>query len=263
MPHVAQFDADLRDSGRSVAMRRKVLTSLKSIISYAQLRGKASQNVARGVKVKADTRSTEAPLKAGRDFPTKGELKLLIDHAPPQWRALIVTAIFTGMRVSELRGLRWQDVDLAKQEINVSQRADNWQKVGNTKSKAGKREIPLPPIVVNALAQWRPQCPGELVFPGPNGEIEKYFRIRRYCFNPLQVAAGVTVDGQPKYSFHSLRHAAANLFIAHLGWTPKRVQAVMGHGSIQMTFDRYGHLFDDRDNDREAMKKLQAAVIAA
>jgi integrase len=60
-----------------------------------------------------------------------------------------------------------------------------------------------------------------------------------------------------------LRHAAASLFIAHLGWTPKRVQTVMGHSSIAMTFDLYGHLFEDHDADREAMKKIEAAVIAA
>lgn len=44
---------------------------------------------------------------------------------------------------------------------------------------------------------------------------------------------------------------------------PTRLQAVMGHASIAMTFDRYGHLFADHDNDREAMKRLQAAVVAA
>jgi integrase len=53
------------------------------------------------------------------------------------------------------------------------------------------------------------------------------------------------------------------LFIAHLGWTPKRVQSVLGHSSITMTFDRYGHLFEDRDGDLEAMKKLEAAIVAA
>jgi integrase len=51
--------------------------------------------------------------------------------------------------------------------------------------------------------------------------------------------------------------------LAHLGWTPKRVQTVMGHSSIQMTFDLYGHLFEDREGDREAMKKLEAAIVAA
>jgi integrase len=72
----------------------------------------------------------------------------------------------------------------------------------------------------------------------------------------------VTADGKAKYGFHALRHAAASLFIAHLGWTPKRVQTVMGHSSIQMTYDRYGHLFSDPDADREAMQKLEAPLRA-
>jgi integrase len=65
-----------------------------------------------------------------------------------------------------------------------------------------------------------------------------------------------------KYGFHALRHAAASLFIAHLGWTPKRVQSVLGHSSIT-TFDRYGHLFEDRKGDQAALKKLEAAIVAA
>jgi integrase len=80
----------------------------------------------------------------------------------------------------------------------------------------------------------------------------------------LQIDSGISAgEGRAKYSFHALRHAAASLFIAHLGWTPKRLQVVMGHASIAMTFDRYGHLFADHDNDREAMKKLQSVVVAA
>jgi integrase len=73
----------------------------------------------------------------------------------------------------------------------------------------------------------------------------------------------MSIGSSEGYGFHALRHAAASLFIAHLGWTPKRVQTVMGHASIQMTYDRYGHLFEDRESDREAMKKLEAAVVAA
>jgi integrase len=53
------------------------------------------------------------------------------------------------------------------------------------------------------------------------------------------------------------------MFIATLGWTPKRVQTVLGHASITMTYDCYGHLFQDSDSDKQAMKKLEAAVIAA
>ena len=56
---------------------------------------------------------------------------------------------------------------------------------------------------------------------------------------------------------------AQSLFIQHLGWAPKRVQTVMGHSTINMTFDLYGHLFEDVEADREAMKKIEAAIVAA
>ena len=69
--------------------------------------------------------------------------------------------------------------------------------------------------------------------------------------------------GIPHYAFHSLRHAAASLFIETLQWSPKRIQSVMGHSSITMTYDRYGHLFADPEGDKEAMKRLEAAIVAA
>jgi len=64
----------------------------------------------------------------------------------------------------------------------------------------------------------------------------------------------------PKYGMHSLRHAAASLFIEQ-GFTPKKVQALMGHSSIQMTFDTYGHLFPSQESDQEAMRQLQARLV--
>ena len=266
-PRVHQFIADLRDAARSLAMRRKVLTNLKTILSYAQGQGLVAQNVARGIKLKADARNAAEPLREGRDFPSRAELKTLIDKAPPRWRAFIVTAVFTGMRASELRGLRWTDVDFDRGVIQVRQRADAWGNLGAPKSAAGKREIPLTPLALNTLRTWRTAYPpGELglVFPNGAGRIESHANLRNRFFIPLQIAAGVVAStGEAKYGLHALRHAAASLFIAHLGWTPKRIQAVMGHASITMTFDRYGHLFADTEGDREAMKKLEAAVLSA
>lgn len=60
-----------------------------------------------------------------------------------------------------------------------------------------------------------------------------------------------------------LRHASASLFIQYLGWTPKRLQTVMGHSSITMTFDLYGHMFENTEADRADMAKIEAAVRAA
>ena len=278
-PRVHQFDADLRDNGRSLAMRRKVLTNLKTILSFAQSKGLVAQNVALPVRIKVDARGeSNGPLREGQDYPSRAELRLLMENAPSRWRPFLVTAVFTGMRASELRGLSWVNVDLDAAIIHVRQRADAWNTIGKPKSKAGSRDIPLAPMVVNALRQWREgPCPAgllDLVFPNGNGNVESHANITTRFWFPLQLKHQIAVDsgekdeaGNPvlaaKYGLHALRHAAASLFIAHLGWTPKRVQAVMGHASITMTFDRYGHLFEDREGDREAMKKLEAAIVAA
>src|SRR5262245_54484441 len=141
-------------------MRRKVITNLKTAISFAQGRGLVAQNVARGVRIKVNDRETSSgPLRAGVDFPSMAELNALIDNATPRWRPFIITAIFTGMRLGELRGLPWRDVDLANGVIHVRQRANRWGRMGPPKSKAGKRDIPLAPIVINSLKQWRESCP--------------------------------------------------------------------------------------------------------
>jgi|SRR5215813_7490725 len=171
------------------------------------------------------------------------------------------------MRLSELRGLRWGDVDLEAGQIHVRQRADAWRRIGAPKSKAGSRDIPLAPIVVNTLKQWQTECPkGELdlVFPNTLGNVETMTNIHARCWVPLQLKCGLTDEGgRARYNFHMLRHAAASLFIRYLGWSPRRVQTVMGHASVTMTFDRYGHLFENVEADRADMAKIEAAVRAA
>jgi integrase len=105
-PRVNAFRDDLL-STMSRAMARKVLTSLKSLLRDAQRRGNVAQNVALGVKhIEADKRG-ERKLRIGLDIPTTDEVKALVTVVQDRWRPLLLTAIFTGLRSSELRGLRW------------------------------------------------------------------------------------------------------------------------------------------------------------
>src|SRR5262249_19975577 len=98
-PRIYDFDADMRKAGTSLAMRRKIITTLKTAISFAQGKGLGAQNVATAVRIRSDDRGNSAgPLRAGTDFPTRAELNLAIEKATGRWRPLIVTAIFTGMR---------------------------------------------------------------------------------------------------------------------------------------------------------------------
>jgi integrase len=259
-------------------MAQKVFSSLGSILAEAMTTGRVARNVVREQARQNRRRNRvekrhERRIEIGVDVPGKEEIRAILEHAGGRWRPLIVTAVFTGLRASELRGLRWDDVDLDRGVLTVRQRADRWNAIGSPKSDSGKREVPLAPMVVNVLRKWRLTCPrigtdhgteGRLwlVFPNSKGNVQTLPSIHRRGLGPLQVAAGITMDKlHPKYGLHSFRHAAASLFIEQ-GFTPKRVQALMGHSTIQMTFDTYGHLFPSEKDDQVAMQQLQARLVS-
>jgi integrase len=109
---------------RSLAMVRKVRTSLSSLLSDAQERGLVARNVVRELRIRrkrgkdrqAEKRA-KGRLKVGVDIPTREEIKAIVRAAEGRWRPFLLTAIFTGLRASELRGLRWEDVDFEKREL--------------------------------------------------------------------------------------------------------------------------------------------------
>jgi hypothetical protein len=68
------------------------------------------------------------------------------------------------------------------------------------------------------------------------------------------------VRKRAKYGLHALRHFCASLWI-EANYSAKRVQSYMGHASIVQTYDTYGYLFDLRDNDKEALKRVEVRVM--
>jgi integrase len=258
-PRINAFRDDLLAT-RSRLLARKVLTSLKSLLNDAQRRGNVAQNVALGVSIGVDQRGRRK-LEIEVDIPTRDEVRLILAAVKPRWRPILVTAVFTGLRGSELRGLRWTDVDLKKGELNVRQRADRYNAIGKPKSRAGSRTVPIGPMVVNTLREWQVRCPSgpfALVFPTRSGRPSHHQTIIRAALIPAQIDAGVvTPDGWAKYTgFHSLRHFYASWCINRradggLELPPKVVQERLGHSSIVMTLDTYGHLFPRGDDGAE------------
>lgn len=242
-------------------MARKILASFKAILKDAKRRGLVAQNVAADVSIRMPKRD-EDKIEVGVDVPTKDEVKACVHTAEGRWRPFFITAIFTGLRSSELRGLKWQHVDFDEKVIRVRERADAWNQQGKPKSAAGKRDVPMAPIVANVLREWKLACPkGELglVFPNGAGKHESHANIYNRGFVPLQVKAGVVdAKGNAKYSLHALRHFAASWLIEQ-SFSPKKLQTILGHSSIQMTFGVYGHLFPDSEEDQ---KKLAAGELA-
>jgi integrase len=278
VPMVSEFRTRLRDGipvpgqsvgqKRSPAMVKKIMGSLTSLLGDAHEAGYVAQNVARALsnrkkkKTKAEQRRK---LKVGEDIPTIGEIKAIASKLTGRWRPFILTAIFTGS--SELRGLPWTDVDLKKGEIHVRQRADRYNKIGKPKSEAGERTVPLPPLVLNTLREWRLRCPHDLVFANGAGNVEYRANIVISGFWPAQVAAGVVgSNGKAKYAgLHALRHFYASWCINRkvdggLELPPKVVQERLGHSSITMTLDTYGHLFP-RGDDSDALAEAERSLL--
>jgi integrase len=271
---------------RTRAMVRKVRVSLSSLLSDAQERGLVSRNVvrdlrrtrARGVERKAERRQ-KGKLKVGVDIPTREEIKAIVEAAKGRWRPILLTAIFTGLRASELRGLRWADVDLEKRELHVRQRADRYSAIGKPKSESGERTVPLTPIVVNTLREWKLACPRSgagLVFPSSGGLVEHHKNIVERGLVPTMIAGGVAIhgegpDGKPvkqaKYTgLHALRHFYASWCINRrvdggLELPAKVVQERLGHSSIMITMDVYGHLFP-RGDDSEELAEAERSLLA-
>jgi integrase len=312
VPAVRAFQDLLLADGRSQSLTGKVITQLGSLIADAQERGHATHNPVRERKRRkkpADRHKRQ--LTIGVDIPTPAEIRTILGAATGYRRAFFVTVALTGLRASELRGLRWQDVDLTKATLTVSQRADKNGDIGSPKAASSRRTIPLPPMVVNALKEWKDACPRRdtgkkdaagnpikelhYVFPNIKGGVESLRNILQHQWRPLQVSAGVSVpvrddagnlvmalddDGQPlldgngmpipvvaaKYrGLHALRHffcswCAARKEDGGLALPLKTVQVRMGHSTLAMTADRYGHLFPSTD-DAEVLAAGERALM--
>lgn len=146
-------------------------------------------------------------------------------------------------------------------ELHVRQRVDAYREFGAPKSEARERTIPLPPLVVNTLREWRLACPGgelDLAFPNGAGNPESHANIVNRALIPVQAADGVVnADGKAKYTgLHALRHFYASWCVnskadGGLGLSAKAAQARLGHSTIVMTLDTYGHLFPRGDDGSE------------
>jgi integrase len=254
---VKTFRDNLLGAGMSPAMARKVLVSLKAVISEAQESNLVAQNVARPVRVTISNRTKARPV-----IPTTAELRAIFDAAKDNQRvyATILTAAFAGLRSSEIRGLRWRDIEFRQDggTIAVEQRADRYGVTGEPKSAAGRRTIPIGPKLVETLRLWRVRSkysrPDDLVFTVTGRPLQHKGMLD--ALHSAQRAAKIVSDGKPKYGLHSLRHYYASLCINRkvdggLELPVKNVSVRMGHSSIVITLDTYGHLFPSDDTGKE------------
>ena len=183
------------------------------------------------------------------------EVEKLLSKAIHHYRIAFLTDFLTGMRAGELWGLQWRDIDWNSKRIYV--RRSLWKGQFQTpKSNRSTRNIDIPETLISELKRWKLACPiseSDLVFPSPEGKLSQHDNVVKRYFNQALRQAGLR-----QVSFHSLRHSNASMRI-QVGQNIKYVQAQMGHASINITLDIYGHLFNDANFNRQQVELLETS----
>jgi integrase len=233
--HVQQLVTRLRAAGKSPSTIRNAVMPLRVIYRRAIRDGEVTVNPCANL---------ELPAVRGRRerIPSPQESAALLESVPEHDRALWATALYAGLRRGELRGLEWGDVDFGADVIRVSRAIDARGSVIEPKSLAGKRTVPIPRALRGHLLEQRLR----------NGAA-------RYVFGSGDKPMPVTRAAATPFGLHECRHAYASFMIA-AGVNAKTLSAYLGHASITVTIDRYGHLFPG--NESEAAGLLDAYLEA-
>lgn len=156
-------------------------------------------------------------------------------------RALWAVAFYTGLRLGEIAGLRWQDVNLQERVLHVRQAWDERAGVAVApKSSSGVRTVPIMQPLRGPLAEHR------LAAGWNDGLVFGVAPDRSFTTSCVRERARLhwRKAGLSPVTPHVARHTHATLMIA-AGANQKTLSTLMGHGSIAITLDRYGHLFQD------------------
>jgi len=268
---------------KSRDLARRTLSSFHSVLIEMHRQGNIQVDPAAGITIRSDGRYEEEDGEV--EMPTDAEMRAIYaaadrlavknDYMAQCWaryRPLIYLAGFTGMRPSEYRGLGWSQ--LGEDHIKITQRADRTGNIGPVKSRAGRRKLYLPSIVIEMLEEWRKKCPASdknLVFPTASGSPMALTNFRAGAWDPLMREAKLmkTVKRRgksvvvPKYTPYALRHYFASKLI-ETGRDLKFIQTAMGHSKIEVTFNVYGHLLRGREEQhKQSAEELAFLLLPA
>lgn len=229
---------------------------------FVVLSGAMSAAHKRGIISSDPTAETKMPRRTAHldeeaTFLTRIEYMQLRAAFDPRFVPLLDFAIGTGARWGECAALTVRDLDLRAGTVRINKAVKQDGKVGPPKTRKSIRNVSLPPeVVASLLSLVAGKAPGDLVFTMPRGGplLHRTFGTRYWI--KACMSAGLT---DPRPTFHSLRHSHASWLIESGEWNMLEVSRRLGHASIQVTADTYGHL-DPNATDRQ--KQIAASVFA-
>jgi len=220
--HIEQFKASRLGSGLAPQSVNNHLTVLGKCLRCAEEWGEL-EHVPKMKKLKVP------PQKF--DFLSREESETLLAAIDdPRWYVLVLLALRTGLRVSEMLGLEWCDVDIDRALVTV--RRSIVKGIISSPKSNRERHVPLTPQLRDALKKIQQPCGS--IFCDGNGKVWSYFKLKT-ALKKFCKKAGLRVIG-----WHKLRHTFASQLVA-AGVSLKATQELLGHSSISMTL-RYAHL---------------------
>lgn len=188
---------------------------------------------------------------------SKENIEKIIQNSNPKYRLAIKFAAYTGLRQGEQRELRWKDINFQDNIIIISRGVQRYGTVGRTKTKNGQRIIPLVPSISKELKELRMSLgkldKEALVFGNSRGN----YIHDRFLRKQLEKACKQAEVSHIRW--HDLRHFYASILLQAYGDDLHKVATFMGHGSIEITRNVYGHWLDDKNRNAEDAAKLDAA----
>lgn len=239
-PAMKRFASDMTERGAGADSVRIAVQVTRHVLAVAVDAGALKANPATALRL-------ARPAKAEKLFLRPEEVEALAQAIAPPYGTLVRFAAYTGLRAGEIGALRVKRIDFLRGRVEVAESVSDVAGeliIGPTKTYAN-RHVPIPTLLRDELAAYvadRRQDREEFVFTGPLGGPLRHGNFYRSKFKPAARAA----DLPEGLRFHDLRHTYAAFCIASTA-DPYAVMRRMGHSSITVTYDTYGHLFPERD----------------
>jgi integrase len=248
---VEAFLTTMADEGVTSATVAKHLATMKMVLKRAVEWGYLIRSPAQYIKPPRVPRQE-------MDFLTPEEMAILIKATEEEHRYLIMCACLTGMRQGEILGLEWGDIDFDSSRIFV-RRTCQKGRFYEPKTPYSRRAVVIPESLLVSFRehQMKQIVEGQvydkdIVFPSQSGKPMDPHYVVCHILWPALARAGLR-----RVRFHDLRHSYAAALLSK-GENPKFVQRQLGHSSIQITLDLYGHLLPE--TERDAAVRLEQAL---